>query len=120
MARQILFQTKLIDHSFTLQAFPSLVFGSNFQNTYFFSGVVCLLMGNLLELYETGLKKLFIGQLGVLGYVTFMLLSTRQNFFMDVTTALVFTHYTFYFINDRIKSIDLWAFALSDKLSPYQ
>ena len=45
---QFLFQTKQIDNSFTKQAFPSIVFGGNFVNTYFFSGVCCLLMANLL------------------------------------------------------------------------
>jgi hypothetical protein len=47
----VLFQTKAIEKSFTQQAFPSIVFGANFANTYFFSGVACLLMANLLELY---------------------------------------------------------------------
>jgi hypothetical protein len=49
---KVLFQTKVIDNSFTKQAFPSIVFGQNFVNTYFFSGVTCLLMLNLLEFYQ--------------------------------------------------------------------
>lgn len=49
---KVLFQTKVIDNSFTKQAFPSIVFGTNFINTYFFSGVTCLLMLNLLEFYQ--------------------------------------------------------------------
>lgn len=48
----MLFQTKVIDNSFIKQPFPSIVFGSNFTNTYFFSGVICLLLLNLLEFYE--------------------------------------------------------------------
>lgn len=48
----VLFQTKVIDNSFIKQPFPSIVFGSNFTNTYFFSGVICLLLLNLLEFYE--------------------------------------------------------------------
>ena len=47
-------------------------------------------------------------QIFILVFVSWVLLSARQNFFMDITTALVFSHYLFYFINDRIKSIDGW------------
>jgi len=59
-------------------------------------------MLNLLELYEKGHKKLFVVQIVVLVYVTWVLLSMRQNFFMDIVTAAIFTHYVYYFINDRI------------------
>jgi hypothetical protein len=41
----------------------------------------------------------------------------RQNFFMDITTALVFTHYVFYFINDRIEKIDGFIFRVYDKIT---
>jgi hypothetical protein len=44
----MLFQTKPIDDSFTEMIFPSLVFGENFKNTYFFSGVTAFLLFNLL------------------------------------------------------------------------
>jgi hypothetical protein len=50
-------------------------------------------------------------------YVTFILLSARQNFFMDISTALVFTHYVFYFINDRIQIIDSFIFKIYDRLT---
>ena len=112
-----LFQTKIIDNSFTKQAFPSIIFGSNFVNTYFFSGVSCVLLLHLLEFYELKLKKFFIGQIIVIIYVTFVLFSMRQNFFMDITTAFVFTHYIYYFINDRIKSIDGFIFKIYDKIT---
>ena len=36
---------------------------------------------------------------------------------MDVTTALVFTHYLFYFVDARIDTFDKWVFMLYDKLS---
>lgn len=36
---------------------------------------------------------------------------------MDIATALVFTHYVFYFINDRIETIDRAVFAVYDKMS---
>ena len=42
----------------------------------------------------------------IITYVIFILLTTRQNFFMDITTAIIFTHYLYYFINDRINVID--------------
>lgn len=74
-------------------------------------------MTNLLELYQNGFRKLMIAQLGILIYVNFLLLSTRQNFFMDVTTALVFTHYLFYFVDARIDMFDRWIFLVYDKLS---
>ena len=35
---------------------------------------------------------------------------------MDITTALVFSHYVFYFINDRIKRIDGWVMSSYLKL----
>ena len=73
-------------------------------------------MVNLLELRECGFRKLFICQLGILIYVIFMLLSTRQNFFMDITTALVFTHYLFFFVNARIDMFDRWIFMLYEKV----
>ena len=41
----------------------------------------------------------------------------RQNFFMDVTTGFVFTHYVFYFINDRIKTIDGFIFKIYDRIT---
>jgi exosortase/archaeosortase len=74
-------------------------------------------MANLLEVHENGFRKLMIAQLGVLIYVNFILLSTRQNFFMDVTTALVFTHYLFYFVNDRIDMFERWIFKAYDKIA---
>lgn len=73
-------------------------------------------MAVLLELYELGYRKLFYGQIGLMVFITFVLLSTRQNFLMDIATALVFTHYVFYFINDRIKDIDRVIFSLYDKM----
>ena len=97
----MLFQTKTIDNSFTKQAFPSIVFGTNFVNTYFFSGVVCLLMANLLELWVRGHKRWAIGQIVVLVYVIWVLMSARQNFFMDIATGAVFTHYVFFFVHER-------------------
>jgi Ca2+/Na+ antiporter len=95
---------------------PSIVFGSNFVNTYFFSGVCCLLMTHLLELYEQKKTILFRIQLVVMVYVVFVLLSARQNFFMDICTALVFTHYVFYFINNRIIAIDRLIFKIYDTI----
>ena len=50
-------------------------------------------------------------------YVDWVLLSARQNFFMDITTALVFSHYLFYFINDRAKDIDGWVLNIYQKLT---
>jgi Ca2+/Na+ antiporter len=112
----VLFRTKLIENSFNERVLLSLVFGDNFENTYFFSGATCLLMANLLELHELQRRKLFVFQLCVVVFVSWMLLSTRQNFFMDVATALVFTHYTFYFIDRRIDAIDRAVFALYDRV----
>lgn len=112
----MLFQTKLIDYSFNKRPFPSFVFGSNFEHTYFFSGVICLMMTILLEFYELGHRRLFYLQLALMTFVTFVLLSARQNFFMDIATGLVFTHYVFYFISDRIDIIDRAFFALYDKM----
>ena len=75
------------------------------------------MMAVLLELYEEKHKKLFIAQIVALVYVIFILLSTMQNFFMDIATALIFTHYVFYFINDRIKTIDEFTFKVYDKIA---
>lgn len=50
-------------------------------------------------------------------YVIFVLMSMRQNFFMDIATALIFTHYVYYFINDRIESIDKFVFKVYDKIA---
>ncbi len=36
---------------------------------------------------------------------------------MDIATALVFTHYAYYFINDRIDTIDNFIFKVYDKIS---
>jgi hypothetical protein len=36
---------------------------------------------------------------------------------MDITTAFVFTHYVYYFINDRIKSIDGFIFKIYDRIT---
>ena len=36
---------------------------------------------------------------------------------MDITTALVFSHYIFYFINDRVKDIDGWVLNIYQKLT---
>ena len=74
-------------------------------------------MLNLLEFYQKGFKKLFGAQIVIIIYVLFVLMSCRQNFFMDVSTALVFTHYVFYFINDRISTIDGFIFKLYDKIA---
>lgn len=49
-------------------------------------------------------------------FVVFVLLTARQNFFMDIATAIVFTHYIFYFINDRISHIDSFFFSVYDKI----
>jgi len=35
---------------------------------------------------------------------------------MDICTALVFTHYIFYFINDRIGAIDGQIFKIYDRI----
>lgn len=43
-------------------------------------------------------------------------MSARQNFFMDICTALVFTHYIFYFLDDRIRAIDDQIFKIYDKI----
>lgn len=74
-------------------------------------------MANLLELHELGFRKIVIIQSIILIYVGFILLSAHQNFFMDVTTALVFTHYLFYFVNARINTFDKWVFMIYDKLA---
>ena len=60
---------------------------------------------------------MFIAQLAVLVYVVFVLLSARQNFFMDITTALIFSHYLFYFVHDRIRTIDNFALSAYSKLA---
>jgi len=73
-------------------------------------------MTHLLEFYEQKNVKLFRLQLVIMVYVVFVLLSARQNFFMDVCTALVFTHYVFYFINDRIAAVDGFIFRIYDKI----
>ena len=51
-----------------------------------------------------------------LTYLASVMLVLRQNFFMDIATGLVFTHYVFYFISDRIDIIDRAFFALYDKM----
>ena len=56
-------------------------------------------------------------QLGITIIVSFLLLSMRQNFFMDIATALVFTHYFFYFIHERINLIDDFIFKVYSKLT---
>jgi hypothetical protein len=94
-----LFQVKPIDDSFNEMLFPSLVFGDNFKNTYFFSGVTCFLLFNLLELRQMGYKKLMWAQTFVLVYCSFLLLTMRQNFFIDVITALVFGHFVFVWVS---------------------
>jgi hypothetical protein len=43
-------------------------------------------------------------------------MSTRQNYFMDIATAIVFTHYLYYFISDRMSSIDGIFFKLYDRI----
>lgn len=63
---------------------------------------MCLMMLNLLELYELNHKIFFKIQIGLIVYLIWVLLSMRLNFFMDIATALVFMHYVFYFLNDRI------------------
>ena len=50
--------------------------------------------------------RLMWAQTIVLIFCSFCLLSMRQNFFMDVMTALVFSHYVFVFVCERSKSID--------------
>lgn len=77
---------------------------------------MCLLMFNLLELHSFGHSILFKLQLIVMAYSIFLLLSMRLNFFMDVTTGLVFGHYMFYFINDRISRIDQCIIAVTRKI----
>jgi len=44
-------------------------------------------------------KKLMWIQTGILVYCLFLLLTMRQNFFMDVMTALVFGHFVFVFVS---------------------
>jgi len=39
----------------------------------------------------------------------------RQNFFMDVMTALVFGHFVFVFVSERSKSIDRYILSWIDK-----
>ena len=73
-------------------------------------------MTHLLELYEQKKLIMFKLQLFVMFYVIFVLLSARQNFFMDICTALVFTHLVFYFINHRITEIDRLTFKIYDKI----
>lgn len=63
---------------------------------------------------------MFRVQIAVLIYVIWVLLSMRQNFFMDIATALVFVHYVFYFINDRIKTIDAFVFKIYDKITGHE
>ena len=108
---------KPIDNAFTKMAFPSFTFGENFANTYFFSGICTLLMFILLELFTLKLYKLFVVQIVVIVYIVFILLTMRLNFFMDVTTAFVFAHYVFYFINERIDKIDAFIFMIYDKIT---
>ena len=74
------------------------------------------MMAILLELHEEKHRKLFWGQLAAMVFVVFVLLTARQNFFMDIATALVFTHYVFYFIHDRIAKIDAFFFIAYDKI----
>jgi hypothetical protein len=59
-------------------------------------------------------KRLFKAQIGILIYVAFVLMTTRQNYFMDVITAVVFMHYVFYFIQDRLGIIDGFFFKVYD------
>ena len=70
-----------------------------------------------LEFYEKWHKNMFRIQIGILIYVIFVLMSMRQNFFMDIATALIFTHYVYYFINDRIETIDRFVFKVYDKIA---
>ncbi len=51
-------------------------------------------------------KRLMWIQVVILTYCCFMLLTMRQNFFMDIATALVFGHFVFVWISERSKSID--------------
>jgi hypothetical protein len=78
---------------------------------------MCLAILHWLEYYELGHKKLFWIQLGINIYLIFVLFTMRQNFFMDIFTAIVFTHYVFYFINDRIVKIDQFIFKIYDKIT---
>lgn len=72
------------------------------------------MMFHLLELWEQDYKKLFGLQVVAMVYMLFVLLSMRLNYFMDVTTAMVFGHYVYYFIWERSQSIDNFFFAVYD------
>ena len=74
-------------------------------------------MLNTLELWVKGYKKLFGVEVGVMVYVIWVLMSARQNFFMDIATAAVFTHYIFFFIHERIETIDNAIFTLYDRIA---
>ncbi len=56
-------------------------------------------------------------QVGILVFCSFLLLSFRQNFFMDIATALVFGHFVFVFVSERSKSIDCLILSWIDKES---
>lgn len=79
-----------MDNAFKDRLFVSLLFGENFENTYFFSGITAFLTINLLEFWYNGYKKLFLIQVIILIFVQFLLLAMRLNFFMDVITAMAF------------------------------
>jgi hypothetical protein len=61
--------------------------------------------------------KWFWAQIVMMAYMIFMLLSMRQNFFMDVVTAILYTHYTFYFVHNRIDKIDGFFSTIYDKIT---
>lgn len=50
-------------------------------------------------------------QIFIVIFCIFMLLSMRQNFFMDIATALVFSHIVYLFISERSNKIDNWIVA---------
>ncbi len=77
--------------------------------------MTAFLLFNLLELREMKLYKLMWVQTGILVYCALMLLTMRQNFFMDIMTALVFGHFVFIFVSERSRKIDNLILSWIDK-----
>jgi hypothetical protein len=90
-----------MEYAFKERVFVSLIFGENFENTYFFSGIVAFLVMNLLEFLNYGYKKLFYIQIPIMIFVMFLLLAMRLNFFMDVITALAFGYIVYSLIYSK-------------------
>lgn len=95
-----------MENAFKDRVFVSLLFGENFENTYFFSGIIAFLVMNLLEFWNFGFKKLFYIQIPIMIFVMFLLLAMRLNFFMDVVTALAFGYIVYSLIYSKKEPID--------------